>query len=155
MTLDEFMDRVAPDLNSGCWLWSIGQLDAYGYGRIYHDRKMQIAHRVSWMLHRGKIPNGLLVRHKCDIRACVNPAHLEIGTVADNNRDMVERGRQVELKGEANGRSKLTEDDVRSIRALYISRRGTLSQNALASRFGVAPSLIHRIIHRESWGHVA
>lgn len=75
-----------------CWLWT-GSVSGNGYGTIYADGKREGAHRVAWMLANGAIPNGLLVRHKCDNPICVRADHLELGTGADNMRDMIERGR--------------------------------------------------------------
>jgi hypothetical protein len=81
-----FEQRVA--FGSGCWLW-IGARHSMGYGKF--DGEM--AHRYAWQLVNGPIPDGLVVRHRCDVPLCVRPEHLELGTRADNSRDMVERGR--------------------------------------------------------------
>lgn len=77
-----------------CWEWA-GSKHRHGHGQIYigAGTPAQYAHRVSWEIHKGPIPKGVVVRHSCDNPGCVNPDHLELGTQADNVRDMVERGR--------------------------------------------------------------
>jgi hypothetical protein len=77
----------------GCWQWT-GNIDKPGYGHFKWGRRMFIAHRVAYMLTRGPIPKGLFVCHTCDHRSCVNPAHLWLGTAADNMTDKVEKDRQ-------------------------------------------------------------
>lgn len=104
---DRFFEQVRIDLISGCWNWQ-GMKNPKGYGclRVLVDKgdgpqyKQQLAHRVSWMLHVGEIPagvgaHGTVVMHKCDNPACVNPAHLRLGTQSDNVKDMIEKGRKV------------------------------------------------------------
>ena len=140
-----------------CWLWTA--TTAMGYGRVRARGKMRYAHREAFEAERGPIPvgtgcHGTCVRHRCDTPACVNPAHLELGTQADNVRDMTERGRQVAPKGYAHGRAKLTEVDVAAIRAAYVRGCREHGQGALARRFGVARTLVSRIVRREAWGHV-
>lgn len=76
----------------GCWLW-LGQIDAKGYGRLEFAGKAFRAHRLAAMLNGLDIPAGMVICHKCDVRACVRPDHLFVGTVADNNYDMRSKGR--------------------------------------------------------------
>lgn len=89
-------DRFWPKVQrgEGCWLWT-GACDTYGYGLIrWRQRdRWDKAHRVSWIIASGPIPNGLCVLHKCDNPPCVNPAHLFLGTQADNMHDMKIKGR--------------------------------------------------------------
>lgn len=88
------MSMLEPIPISGCWIW-IGATDGKGYGHMasaYKKSPMK-AYRVSYELFNGKIPKGLVVRHKCDIPSCVNPNHLEIGTQKDNMQDASKRGR--------------------------------------------------------------
>lgn len=128
-----------------------------GYGVIWRDGKSVMAHRAAYCAHHG-IPlaaiNGIVIRHKCDNRACVNPEHLEPGTQADNVRDMIERDRKVVLKGEGHGMSKLTEDDVRKIRSEYIRGSKTSGCPALAKKYGVTHAMIRFIVKRINWKHV-
>lgn len=103
----------------GCWLWN-GQIGKRGYGMIgvpkRYGPRIQYAHRVSWRLHRGEIPDGLSVLHRCDNPKCVNPDHLFLGTAGDNIRDCVAKGRQ---RNQNTGRThcrnshQLTPDNVR------------------------------------------
>ena len=93
------MEKVSPEPVSGCWLWT-GSLDDKGYGRVWAgirtsggNKRPSPASRVSYQLHVGEIPKGLVVRHKCDNPACVAPHHLEVGTKKENTQDMVLRGR--------------------------------------------------------------
>lgn len=128
-----------------CWLWT-GNIDIQGYGRIGIDYKMKKAHQVSWLLAGNNIPEGLLIRHRCRSRNCVNPEHLETGTNAENMADKV---RDASVKGVNNPRSKLTEAQVLDIRA-----RATEYQDDLAKEFGVKQAHISSIILRKSWKHI-
>ena len=87
-----FYDRICPEPNTGCWLW-IGAPDSFGYGQIEINGASYRTHRLSWMIHRGEITKGLVVCHRCDTPACVNPDHLFLGTHGDNVRDMHKKGR--------------------------------------------------------------
>ena len=132
---------------SGCWEWT-ACVDANGYGRFWRGR----AHRVAWRRQHGEIPKGLCVCHKCDNKLCVNPSHLFLGTLADNNRDRHEKGRDgyVSWPGESNGRSKLTEEQVRIVRRdAACGQRGT--QRQLAHRFKVSEAAISLIVNNKNW----
>lgn len=125
--------------DSGCWEWNGGRR-AFGHGTV---GRSQAAHRLAYETWVGPIPEGLIVRHKCDNPPCVNPDHLEIGTHADNAWDMTVRNRFY---------SKLTEQDVRDIREEYA--KGVLTQQMLADVYGVSNSNICRIITRKGWSHI-
>lgn len=84
-------EKWIPEPNSGCWLW-IASVNNDGYGFFGMGGRTMSAHRASWILHRGAIPKGKYVLHKCDVRQCVNPDHLYLGTQFDNMRDASIRG---------------------------------------------------------------
>lgn len=131
--------------DNGCWLWKVTK-GADGYGITTFNKRRIRAHRLSYMLHVGEIPSGLLIRHKCDVPSCVNPAHLELGTNLDNMRDCVERGRMP--KGEARPSSVLTATQVTEIRSS--SDTGV----ALADRYGVTVSTISKIRKGLMWEYL-
>lgn len=135
--------------SEGCWNW-LRALNKKGYGRYGLGRRIR-AHRASWIIYRGPIPDGLCVLHTCDNPRCVNPSHLFLGTDQDNSDDKVKKGRQSRLKGERNGNSKLSDDDVVEIR----KRRGeNESTRSLAKEFGVSQTLISFVINGKRWDHV-
>lgn len=86
------IEKVPGPLGDECWLF-IGGRNNSGYGSVWYRSEAHGAHRVSWKLHRGPIPDGLWVLHKCDVRACCNPAHLWLGTPQDNVQDAIAKGR--------------------------------------------------------------
>ena len=139
--MDRFYDKITPVTESGCWLWE-ANTNAGGYGTIGYKGKIVKAHRLSYILHNGDIPDGLHVLHKCDVRCCVNPDHLFVGTHLDNMRDCSKKGRKSKKPvnvGESNARCKLTDDQVSEIRA------SSENYKAIAGRYDVNPSTISRI----------
>lgn len=140
-----------PTSTTGCWLWRGPVSNDYGSYKADTGTTHK-AHRVSYELHVRPIPNGKLIRHTCDTPLCVQPAHLIPGSDADNNRDMMERGRNRQPKGTAQHDAKLTDDSVREIRTAYAT--GTVTQQALADQYGVDQTLISGVVRRKLWKHV-
>ena len=117
-----------------------------GYPYKWHNGKSVRWARLIYTQHHGEIPAGMVVRHKCDNRACINITHLELGTHQDNMNDMVQRGRS--LTGSKHYRSKLVEQDVLDI------RNSTLTDKELAKQYNVDRSTIRKIKLRTSWKHI-
>jgi hypothetical protein len=154
-------ERLAIQATTGpadtCWPWAAAR-DRDGYGVLSGPNRKQLrAHRVAWMLAVGPIPDGLHVLHRCDNPPCVNPAHLWLGTNADNSADMARKGRAAtglangaytqadrRPRGEAHGRAKLTDADVAAIRAAYGSGE---AQADIARRYNVGRAHVWRIVH--------
>lgn len=164
-----------------CWLWS-GAIHHSGYGSVRFNRKQYQAHRVAWDLVNGPMPVEMFACHACDTPACCNPSHIWPGTAKQNTADSTAKGRRIYLSGVANpahrhrdrlprgdshytrlnpekavrgsrhGQAKLSDQQVREIRAEY--DRGGGSQRVLASRHGVSQSLISLIVLRRNWDHV-
>lgn len=145
----EGMDRhIVPVPEAGCWLWS-GAWNATGYGKVADGRRSNVlAHRRAYEACIGPIPKGLHVLHRCDTPCCVNPAHLRLGTHEDNMADMRAKGRAVGHAGASNPRAKLTEDQVREIRA------SSLPPAELSRHYGVTLTMIRYIRTGKSWTHV-
>lgn len=136
----KFFENVSPEPNSGCWLWTAA-INANGYGVGWAGKGTILAHRASWQLHKGSIPSDLRVLHKCDVRCCVNPDHLFLGTPQDNTDDMMRKRRSKTAR--------LTERDVYEIRS---SREAS---PVLAARYGVSPSAIRHTKTFRHWKHIA
>ena len=148
--VDRFWAQV--DKSGECWTWT-GYLTKKGYGSITWGKRQRPAHRVSWMIHFGEIPEGLVVRHRCDNPPCVRPDHLELGTVGDNVGDMWERGNPVipALRGGQHPRAKLTDEQVAEIKRL---RASGVTAPAIAEQFGVSKWTVYKIGEGTRWKHV-
>ncbi|AGY48713.1 HNH endonuclease [Bacillus phage Staley] len=137
----------------GCHEVISHKVESKGYFLISRNGKRYKAHRYSYMVNHGEIPKGLVVRHKCDNHLCINPEHLELGTIKDNVRDMIERGRakgiHLDQKGECNAQAKLKLDDV-----IFIKSNLDIPNKILANKFDVKAEQIRRIKNGERWGHV-
>src|SRR5260370_21245414 len=93
LTIMEFIWRDTVFPTNGCWVYT-GHLNSKGYGQIKYNDKLELVHRISYRIMKGRIPKGLFVLHKCDNPPCFNPDHLFVGTQLDNIRDMISKGRQ-------------------------------------------------------------
>lgn len=146
---DRFWSKVSRCDTDECWPW-IGAKDVSGYGYLAGTRREKAAkaHRLSYLLHYGEIPKGLCVCHKCDNPSCVNPSHLFLGTLADNNADKLSKGRLVVPYGEAHPKSKLTLEDIKSIMSL---RAAGLTQTQIAKQFGIAQPHVCAILLKKIW----
>jgi len=150
--IDRFFRHVLYlDDNAGCWLW-MARCERKGYGKFYmsRERKMVFAHRAAYEFAFGPIPQGMCVCHTCDIPPCVNPAHLFLGTNAENMADRDRKGRTRDSRGAVNTQAKLRDADVLEIRALHSGRNGA----ALGRRFGVTTTMISNIVNRKNWTHI-
>lgn len=134
-----------------CWEWQ-SRIDTHGYGQYYQKGELMLAHRLIWTLLHGPIPAGMSVCHTCDNRRCVNPAHLWLGTPADNMADMVAKGRSFHPRGAKQWKTTLSDDDAVQIRHLYAQK--TMTQRAIARKFGVHPNVIHGIVTGKTWSHI-
>lgn len=137
------------DSATGCWNVVNHVPTNRGYIQIERNRQRMRAHRYSYELAIGKIPDGLFCCHHCDNKKCINPAHLFLGTNADNLQDAARKGRTAHICGEARWNSKLTEVAVRAIRADKIS-----SQRVLGRKYGVSHQQIGSIKKGEAWKHI-
>lgn len=175
MDISQFLERyAAPVTESGCWIW-LGNT-VCGYGTVNLGDRTRRANRVAFELANGEIPDGAIICHRCDVRECVNPAHLYAGTHADNARDAMLRKRLpsgdqhwmkrspekiargdrqgthtkpwTRSRGEAHGMSKLTAADVIAIRS-DVRHRG-----AIASSYGIAKTYVNQIKARSTWKHL-
>lgn len=136
-----------------CWLWT-GNKRRLGYGSIQEGGKGSptlSAHRLSYRIHKGEIPEGMVVMHSCDNPSCVNPDHLSVGTYKENTADMIAKGRKrtVAPLGVGNGKAKLNESLVQ-----YIRQNPHKSHAALARELGVGANAIRGVRIGRTWSHV-
>jgi hypothetical protein len=142
-----FEDFISPEPNSGCWLWAGGGDDNWGgYCRIIFGGGRKGVHQFAYERCHGPIPSGLCVCHTCDVRCCVNPDHLFLGTSVENTADRDNKGRQA--RGEKQHLAKLTAEQVQAIRTTAGSTR------ALGRQFGVSRHTIRDVLRQRTWKHL-
>lgn len=149
------MEKVNKNAATGCWEWT-GTTTKFGYGMLGGSSPLwrKMAHRISFELFKGAIPEGLFVLHYCDNPPCVNPDHLFVGTTRDNVLDKERKGRGNHPRGNDLPISKLNPDAVREIRASY--RRGVYGYGipSMAKRFRVDEKSIRMLLAGKTWRHV-
>ncbi len=137
---DRFWGKVRKSEN--CWVWTRGRcID--GYGKFWVVDRTIRAHRASWKIHYGRVPDGLQVLHRCDNPPCVRP---------DNMHDKENKGRYAPRLGEDNSGAKLTAEDVMEIRRLR--RETKLPQQEIADLFGIDRKNVSHIERRKTWAHL-
>lgn len=150
---ERLLRHIEIDMTRQCWLWSGARMKC-GYGRIHvgslfdGTNRVELAHRVSYRAFVGPIPDDMLVMHKCDVRECINPEHLSLGTYRDNTQDMLRKGRGNHSRGERHRSAKLTEGQVREI------RNSSETLRVLAQKYGIASPVVHAVRSRRTWRHV-
>ena len=146
-----FEEKYVRIPESGCWIWT-ACCSSEGYGKIGVAGKSEYAHRVSWEIHNGEIPesighHGTCVLHRCDVPACVNPDHLFLGSIKDNIQDMISKNRNKPpcLGGDSHGMSKISKTTAIKIFT------DTRFQTTLAQEYGLSQTTISKIKRREHW----
>jgi len=148
---EEFMRFVFPEPMSGCWLW-VGAVKKSGHGKLKVNKKYIQAHRFSYALfNKMEIPDGMVVRHKCDVSCCVNPSHLEIGTQADNLKDMHIRNRNKQPFGERHSSAKLKTSNVVEIKIAFINGARVVD---LMKKYNMSSSALSGIRDGTKWKRV-
>lgn len=149
--IDRFWARVDIRAADECWNWT-APICNRGYGRFTFVNFNSVSHRISYALAYGPIPPGMMVCHTCDNRKCVNPAHLWLGTNADNIKDARVKGHFANrFLGSKSHFAKLTDKKVLAIRKRYADGE---SRNSLAKEYGVTSHAIYDVIKRHTWPHV-
>jgi len=144
-TLKEGFEKFVIKTPDACWDWSGCCPENPGYGQFRHEGKRERAHRASWIIHFGEIPNGMFVCHKCDNKRCSNPDHLFLADVKGNNLDCLKKGRHPTMgkKGSENIMAKLSDKEAVKIRNLAVD--GSIPQHKIASEYNVSQPLVSLI----------
>lgn len=138
-----FWSKISITAPDDCWEWQ-GTKDRGGYGRFYGGGATRSAHRLSYELTYGKIPDKLLACHSCDNRACCNPSHIFLGTQKDNVMDAVKKGRWIRPSGERCRKAKYSDETIRIIRQRHSNGERTID---LAVEYGMAGTSMSRILN--------
>ena len=144
-TLKERLEAKSAPQPNGCIYWT-GAITTDGYGLIRYGKRLIGAHRASHLVYLGEIPAGKHVCHRCDVRHCINPAHLFLGTHQENMRDMIEKGRQA--RGGANSHGRLTEEQILEIRG------DARTQCEIAADYKITQPQVSYIKNRKCWSHL-
>jgi len=152
MSLEErFWIKVDRRSENECWNWE-GACEGGGYGHFRDNNKTIKAHRYSYEIHYGPIPDKMVVCHKCiNNRRCVNPKHLKVGTARDNVNDTIKQGRLSPAFGDDSGNSKLTSSQVREIKKMLDDG---IEQKYIAHKFSVSHVTISNIRSGRTWRHI-
>lgn len=146
LTIEQRLEHFS-ETSGDCLIWT-GSTDRDGYGQTrFRGGRRRRTHRIAWELAHGPIPDGMVVRHKCDNPPCMKLDHLELGSVAQNNADRRQRGRST--RGTSHHARRLAENDVRQIRTRLAEGH---TQAAIARDFGVSTSAIDAIKSGKTWG---
>lgn len=150
-TVEKFWLKVNRLNESDCWNW-VGPIEEQGYGVFGWNGKKIKAHRLSWVLTKGEIPKGLFVCHTCDNRKCVNPKHLWLGTVQDNNRDRDLKGRNGwgGNPWQLNPNVKLNPDSVRDIKEKWLSG---MDYQEIGDIYNLSKHTIRKVINGQRWSN--
>jgi hypothetical protein len=144
---DRFWKKVVVGAENECWNW-VGSIVG-GYGHFHAGPKVKKAHRLSYENRWGTIPDGLIVMHSCDNRACVNPKHLVLGTIFDNNKDRDTKKRHRSLRGEQHGMARNTIQGVKKIKQLQ--RKHGEEVRALAKELGISAVTVRDVMTGRTW----
>jgi transcriptional regulator with XRE-family HTH domain len=141
---------------AGCWNWKSATVKGYGVLQLSSPRILVKAPRMSWLIYRGVIPEGLMVLHTCDNPLCVNPDHLFVGSAADNTRDARSKGRlrgnvnaSGQKPGEAHPMAKLSLTKMLEVRRL--AQRKEMSQQKIAKLYGISQQQVSKIVRGVRW----
>lgn len=157
-----FLEKISPEPNSGCWIWTASTDGKYG--NLQYNKRLVKAHRFAWEAYKGAIPVGLFILHKCDNTFCVNPSHLFVGTLCDNMKDCGRKGRNGMQRhpernafnraditrpyGEAHGMAELTVERVKMIMNAALSG---CSSAQIAGEFGISAGHARKIVSGKAW----
>lgn len=153
---DRLLGLSSVEEGTGCRLWN-GKVEPSGYGIFFIEKiagkpVFEKAHRASFRAFKGEIPEGMFVCHKCDVRRCINPDHLFLGTPKDNSVDSMQKGRHWMKNGyspEDHPLAKMSFEKATEVRATF--SKGGVTKAEIAKRYGVTPAVIGRIIRNETW----